>query len=461
MRIIDRLNVGGPARHVTWLTAGLEAEGFETALVTGAVAAGEGDMGYVAKQAGIRPIVIPEMSRELSLRDLMVIAKLLRLMLSFEPDIIHTHKAKAGAVGRVAAMIYKWMTPSALWLRPRRVRVVHTFHGHIFHSYYGAMKTRVFITIERMLARFTDVIVSVSEQQRQEISGRFRVGRPEQFRVVRLGTDATSRQLVGQSLRSQPGLKQGEVLVGAVGRLCEIKNYEMLLEAAARLASDVVGSGEELHAGPNSDRTSCDGTDLCNSQTGQECTSQSAPAARFVLIGDGHLRPSLERRAAELGLGGSVTFTGFREDVTSLYETLDLVALTSLNEGTPLTLIEAMSHGRPVVATEVGGVIDLMGERRQQPGGFTVWDHGVTVPSRDVVALESAIRFLIERPELRAEMGERGRRFAVEQFSVERLIRDMAELYRDLIGRHVAELKQPSQGRLRKARIQETTKFGG
>src|SRR5262249_25619529 len=136
-RIIDRLNIGGPSKHVVWLTAGLRAVGFETELITGTLATGEGDMSYFAKAAGVRPLVIDRMSREVGFCNILVIAKLLWQFLKLKPDIIHTHKAKAGAVGRVAGMIYKWATPSILRLRPRQCRIVHTYHGHIFHGYYG------------------------------------------------------------------------------------------------------------------------------------------------------------------------------------------------------------------------------------------------------------------------------------------------------------------------------------
>src|SRR5262245_62292234 len=153
VRIIDRLNIGGPAKHGTWLTAGLDPARVETTLITGVVPKGEGDMSYFTRAAGVEPVIIEEMSRELSLGDIVVIFKILRELFRLKPHIVHTHKAKAGAVGRVAATIYKWLTPSALRLRPRKLGVVHTFHGHIFHSYYGVAMTKFFITIERALAR--------------------------------------------------------------------------------------------------------------------------------------------------------------------------------------------------------------------------------------------------------------------------------------------------------------------
>src|SRR5258706_4353327 len=162
LRLIARLNVGGPARHVVWLNQALNAEGFETLLVTGTVPAGEDDMSDFAAAHGVTPLVIPSMSRELSPRDFSTIWHLWRLMVRFRPDIVHTHTAKAGAVGRIAGLLYRYLTLS----RPRRVRFVHTFHGHVFHSYYGRLKTRFFLAVERILARLrTERIVVLSEQQ--------------------------------------------------------------------------------------------------------------------------------------------------------------------------------------------------------------------------------------------------------------------------------------------------------
>src|ERR671932_2898207 len=173
VRIIARLNVGGPAKHVAWLEAGLRRRGVESLLVAGVVPPGEDDMGRFAEGLGVRPHVIPEMSREVSPKDAVTVWKLYRLMLRERPDPVHTHTAKAGTVGRAAGMLYRWLTPSALRGRPRACRFVHTYHGHIFHSYYGAAKTRIFLAIERAPARFTDRILAVSRQQPPEINGRF------------------------------------------------------------------------------------------------------------------------------------------------------------------------------------------------------------------------------------------------------------------------------------------------
>src|SRR6266853_3748433 len=183
LRIIARLNVGGPARHVVWLTEGLQPYGCETLLVAGVVPPGEDDMSYVAAASGVQPFTLPQMSREVSIKDALTIWKLFRLMRRERPDIVHTHTAKAGTVGRVAGMMYSALSA-------RSCRFVHTYHGHVFHSYYGKFKTRVFLAIEQLLARFaTDRIIVISEEQRREINEVFHVGRREQFAVIPLGID--------------------------------------------------------------------------------------------------------------------------------------------------------------------------------------------------------------------------------------------------------------------------------
>ncbi|MFN0084840.1 MAG: glycosyltransferase [Blastocatellia bacterium] len=394
VRIIDRLNVGGPARHVTWLTAGLDRRRYETTLVTGTVPAGEDEMTGFLESNGVRPIRIAEMSRALSPRDLLVILKLARLLRRIEPAIVHTHKSKAGAVGRAAVLLYRWCTWSALRLRPRPCRVVHTYHGHIFHSYYGRLVTGVFIAIERILARMgTDRIVVLSEQQRREILGRYKVGKPDQHRVVSLGIDFTEID----ALPVAEAFKEDAIpRVGIVGRLCEIKNHRMFLDSVAALSREGID-------------------------------------ARFQIIGDGHLREPLEARARALGIADRVRFTGFRHDLASIYAGLDIAALTSLNEGTPLTLIEAMGAGLPVISTDVGGVPDLMGDRTESREGFLIREHGVTVAAGDSDAFARGLAWLLAHPEARREMGARGRAFVRAGFARERLIRDLESLYAELL----------------------------
>ena len=405
LRIIARLNVGGPARHVVWLTDGLRANGYDTLLVTGVVPPGEDDMTYFAQSAGVTPHVIPQMSREISLRDALASWKVFRLMLRERPGLVHTHTAKAGTVGRVAGLLYRWLTPATLVGKPRACRFVHTYHGHVFHSYYGPAKTKLFLTIERALARLvTDRIIVLSEQQRREINQDFRVGQPEQFAVIPLGLDLSlfsDWQAKRSRLREELGASDDELLIGIVGRLTEIKNHAMFLLAAAR--------AKELS------------------------NSSAQRRMRFVIIGDGSLRGTLEEQARELGLADDVSFLGTREDPEFFYPGLDVVALTSHNEGTPLTLIEAMANERPVVATAVGGVVDLLGAKLVAGDDYTVCERGISVESGDVEGFAQGLNRLVQDESLRKELGRRGREFVHQNYSKERLINDISNLYQQLL----------------------------
>ncbi|MBK7708512.1 MAG: glycosyltransferase [Acidobacteria bacterium] len=391
VRIIARLNVGGPARHVIWLTKALDDEEFRSVLLTGTVPEGEEDMSYFAAENSVDPVYIPEMSRELSPKDVVSLWKVFKRLRREKPDIIHTHTAKAGSVGRVAGFLYRWL----LW---KDVKIVHTFHGHVFHSYYGKLKTSVFLLIERVLARVaTDRIVVISERQRAEICEDFGVGRAEQFAVIPLGIELTQFSAAESKrdlLRQEIGAADDEILVGFVGRLTEIKNIPMLLAAAAKVSPD--------------------------------------KRLRFVIIGDGHLRSELEELTRELGIGSTVTFLGNRNDSGTFYAGLDLVALCSLNEGTPLTLIEAMANGKPFISTEVGGVGDLAGKLVGQFTDFAVCERGVTVKSGDVDGFVAGLEYLAGNIKLQIETGARGKRFVEENYSRERLVSDIRELYREL-----------------------------
>jgi glycosyltransferase involved in cell wall biosynthesis len=416
LRIIARLNVGGPARHVAWLEAGLRERGVESLLVAGVVPKGEDDMGYFAASLGVSPHVIPEMSREVSPKDALTVWKLYRLLRRERPDIVHTHTAKAGTVGRAAGLLYRWLTPSALWGRPRRCRFVHTYHGHIFHSYYGRWKTRFFLAVEQALARLaTDRIIVISPQQLSEINGRFRVGRREQFEVIPLGLDThafddwAARRA---TLRREWDASERDVLVGIVGRLTEVKNHRLFLETAALFKK----------------RRAFEAA----SETG----AHGAGRVRFIIIGDGHLREELEVHAWALGLEDDVNFVGLRDDPENFYPALDVVALTSRNEGTPLTLIEAMANARAVIATAVGGVVDLLGGVEQselrRPHAWQICERGVQVQPGDAEALADALTHLVADEALRRALGERGREYVERNYSVERLVADVLRLYEEL-----------------------------
>ncbi|HEV7375210.1 MAG TPA: glycosyltransferase [Pyrinomonadaceae bacterium] len=429
LRIIARLNVGGPARHVVWLSAGLREAGCETVLVAGVVPQGEDDMGYFAAAHGVEPLIIPQMSREISPKDVLTIWKLYRLFKRERPDIVHTHTAKAGTVGRCAGLLYRWLTFATLTGRPRRCRFVHTYHGHIFHSYYGALKTRIFLLIEKALARTaTDRIVVISAQQFREIHEEFGVGRARQFAVIPLGLDTSvfaNWQKLRHSMRDELGAEREDVLVGIVGRLTEVKNHALFLQAAARFKETV---------GVNSD----------------------GRRVRFLVIGDGHLRGKLEAQARELGLDDDVKFLGTRSDPEKFYPALDVVALTSLNEGTPLTLIEAMANSRPCVATSVGGVVDLLGEKVKRANGsgadegaWAVCERGVLVRPKDALAFSDALARVVNDEALRREMGARASRFIEQNYSKERLLADVMNLYREMTQETVGSKVQSSKSKVK------------
>lgn len=405
IRIIARLNVGGPARHVVWLTAGLREAGFDTLLVTGKVAEGEEDMGYFAAEAGVFPRYFPEMSREISWKDAVTIWKLFRLLLRERPALVHTHTAKAGTVGRSAGFLYRWLTPGTLLGKPRRCKFVHTYHGHVFHSYYGRGRTQLFLIIERLLARLiTDRLIVVSKQQSIEIGEKFRVGKPGQIKVIPLGLDLdvfhnhASRRA---RFRQELCIPDDAILVGIVGRLTEIKNHEMFLRVVARFK----------------------GVDPA-------CRRQGA--VRFIVIGDGGLRRSLESQKQALGLDADVIFVGSRTDPEYFYPALDVVVLTSKNEGTPLTLIEAMANARPVVATSVGGVVDLLGEVIED-GPYKVCKRGLCVPPGDEDVFVTALSRIIRDRSLRRELGSNGLEFVEVNYSKERLFEDIKGLYGELL----------------------------
>jgi glycosyltransferase involved in cell wall biosynthesis len=410
VRVIARLNVGGPAKHVVWLTRGLQTAECQSLLVAGTVPSGEDDMGYFATEMGVSPVFVSEMSREISLKDALTIWKLYKLFLRERPDIVHTHTAKAGTVGRVAGLLYRWFTPGALLGRPRTCRFVHTYHGHIFHSYYGSVKTRLFLLIEKLLARLvTDRIVVVSKQQRREINQEFGVGRANQFSVIPLGLDTSvfaewGRR--GQSFRNELGLSPDDILVGIVGRLTEIKNHELFLRAAAVYKDRF--AKQQLRA-----------------------------RVRFVVIGDGSLREKLKQQSQSLGLTEDITFVGGRRDLEDIYPALDIVALTSRNEGTPLTLIEAMANARPVISTAVGGVIDLLGDSNSTDpdASFVLCQRGIGVVPNDPLAFAAAMAHLIDDAQLRREIGARGLEFVTGHYSTERLLQDIKTLYADLLKR--------------------------
>lgn len=398
VRIIARLNVGGPARHAIFLTQGLSLRKVSSCLVTGVVNPDEGDMGSFAAERGVEPIVIPELQRDPKLiGDLRAFAKICRLVFAMKPDIIHTHTAKAGALGRVAGLLYNL---HARLTGRRRVAVCHTFHGHLFYGYFPWCVSKLLVVGERVLSWFTDRIIAVSEQIRHELVHVYRICPEKKCIVVPVGIDFSWTRELPQSrgkLKDEIKLPAGCLIVGLVGRLTAIKNHELFLHAVKNYL---------------------------------------APDARFLIIGDGERRNELMALSDRLRLDGRVVFTGWQHDLAKIYSDLDIACLTSLNEGTPVALIEAMAARVPVVATKVGGVSDLMvGSGSRTSDGFEVFSNGILVPPDRPDLFGAALEFLAIRPDLRRAMGVSGRSFVRELFSIERLVSQVESLYLDLLTR--------------------------
>lgn len=406
VRIIARLNVGGPARHVVWLTGELQNNEFNSVLLAGTVPEGEEDMSYFAAKHDVQPVFIEQMSREISPQDVISLWKIFRLLKREKPDVIHTHTAKAGTVGRVSGFLYRWLTFKTLIGKPRRIKIIHTFHGHVFNNYYGNFKTKIFLAIERALARTaTDKIIVISRRQFEEINEKYKVGKSAQFEIIPLGIDLevfADWKSKRNILRNEIGAADDVLIVGLVGRLTEIKNHRLFLETV---------------------------------KLWQEKSAPKAefPKLAFVIIGDGHLRRKLEDEAAALGIGNAVKFLGNRDDADVFYAGLDIVALTSLNEGTPLSLIEAMANEKAVISTDVGGVGDLLGATIEEKNAFRICERGISAASGDAEGLHSGLEYLAANAETRETFGQRGHRFVMEYYGKARLTNDIQNLYRKLL----------------------------
>jgi glycosyltransferase involved in cell wall biosynthesis len=324
-------------------------------------------------------VTLPGLSRELSpVRDALAAFRLARLIRKLRPDVVHTHTAKAGAVGRTAALL--------AW--PRRPVVVHTFHGHVLRGYFGTGGTLVFRAIETLLARASDRLIAVSPEVRDELVA-LHVASRERFSVVRLGIELEPRvRFDGDpaEVRRRHGIPERKFVVGWFGRMTAVKRTDDLLTMLAGVRERGVD-------------------------------------ALLLLVGDGDDRERLEQRAHDLGLARSCLFLGYQEDVAPWYAICDAVVLTSASEGTPVTIIEALAAGRPVVATKVGGVPDVVDEGET---GFLVRPH-------DTHALAERLEILAGDPVRRRAMGDLGRARMLERYAVERLVEDVDALYRELL----------------------------
>ena len=397
LRFIARLNVGGPSIHVYLLTTGLDSKRFNSTLVTGKISPREGDMGYLFQSAVEQPVIIEDLQREISLlMDTKAFLQILRLLRRERPDIIHTHTAKAGTSARLAAIIYNHIFHG-------NAHTVHTFHGHVFEGYFSQTKSSMFIWIERILGRSTDVIVAISKSQKIDLAHRFSIASEEKISVIPLGfnLDPFLKSSRKKGLFRKSINETGTLLVGIVGRLVPIKNHTLFLNVASIFLKENV----------NID-------------------------VKFIVVGDGELREALEAHVENLGLKNHVTFCGWRRDLPEVYADLDVLALTSENEGTPVSIIEAMASGTPVISTDAGGVLDLLGpaEKPLTAGGFTVCKRGVLCRKNDEAGFAQGLKHLITMDKKRLEkMTADAKFFAMNTFSSKRLIHDMESLYLEIL----------------------------
>lgn len=386
VRVIARLNIGGPAIQALTLTSQLGPLGYCTVLVRGREDLHEGDMNYLADQLDVEPVLISQLRRNPGLHDLPALARLVTLIRRERPMLVHTHAAKAGTLGRLAVLI-------AYPCRPRRPALVHTFHGHSLIGYFSPRVARLYRLVERLLARYTDVLIAVSEEVRDDLVA-LGVAAEDRFRVVPLGLNLDRFALDGEErlegrarTRQELGVSPEETLLTLIARLVPIKRVDRFLRVA-RLLADV-------------------------------------DSVRFLIVGDGELQDKLKGSTDAAALGPRVIWAGFRRDMPEICFASDVIVLTSDQEGTPVSLIEAGAAGVPTVSTNVGGAAMVVKD------GET----GLLVSVDDEPGLADAMRKLAADDTLRAQMAAAAQARILNQFGLERLLSDLDDLYRRLLNR--------------------------
>ncbi|HET7590140.1 MAG TPA: glycosyltransferase [Solirubrobacterales bacterium] len=374
LRVIARMNLGGPAHHVTLLSGRLDPRRYETLLVTGAVGPGEEE--HATEDLSL--LRLDQLGPEIRpVRDLRALVSLVRAIRAYRPAIVHTHTAKAGMLGRLAAMA----------VRPRPI-VVHTYHGHVLRGYFGPLKSGAFTWLERLLARRSDRLIGVSRATVEELV-ELRVAPRSKFEVVPLGLDLDRFLDLDPEpdprARRELGVGEEEVLFTFTGRLAQIKRADVMLGALAR------------------------------------ARAAGAPV-RVAVVGDGVDRARLEARAAELGCAEAVDFLGYRTDLPRVLAAADAALLTSDNEGTPVALIEAAAAARPAVATDVGGVSDIV-----------LAGTGLLAQAGEEDEIAAAMAALAADRDRRRQMGARAREHVRERYAAQRLLGDLDELYSQLL----------------------------
>lgn len=388
LRILNRLIIGGPSLNATYLSRYM-APDYETMLVIGGKDDHEQDATHLAENLGLEPVVIPSMKRAINLtEDRKAYNDIKKLIKQFKPDIVHTHAAKSGAIGRLAASACNVPV------------IVHTFHGHVFHSYFSKAKTQAFISIERYLARKSSGIIAISDLQRKELGSVYKICPEEKIRVIPLGLDLDKfrqhKEEKRHRFRSRYFIEDDEIAIGIIGRIVPVKNHSMFVAAIARLI-------------PQTDRK-----------------------LRFIIIGDGDMRVQTESELAaahidytyfpEQPRAAQAICTSWQTEMDEVLAGLDIVALTSHNEGTPVSLIEAQASGKPVVSTNVGGVADVVLQQQT----------GIITPPNHAEDFARALLALTDDEEKRRNFGNAGEHFVSTRFSYQRLVNDMSGYYQEL-----------------------------
>ena len=374
LRLITRLNIGGPARQALLLSSALSPR-FNTTLACGLASIEEGELmvpGVTLRRVPLVRPVNPWL-------DLVALARTKDLIGQVRPDIVHTHMAKAGTIGRLASF-----TKSQR--RSARPKTIHTFHGHVLDGYFSRLKNATFRNIEIELAKRTDVLIAVSLEIKDQLL-EFKIGRPDQIEVVPLGLDLSKFSQLAPGIREDYLVDLLEIplesyLVGIVGRLVPIKSVEHAIQAVREMDN-----------------------------------------SHLVIVGDGECRGNLEKLSNDLGLSSRVHFLGFRSDLDQVYSGLDCVILTSRNEGTPVSLIEAQASGRPVIASDVGGVRSVVDDQQT----------GVLVEYGNISQISQAIGHLIDNPGIRQKLGANAQVSALNKFSSSVLIDHLETIYLNLV----------------------------
>ncbi len=385
LNIITRLNIGGASIHVVEISQLFNNETYSSTVLYGNVESNEKDMLYLAREYDFPMINLPSMGRSVNpLIDLYLIWQVYRVIRSLKPDIVHTHTAKAGFAGRLAARLAGVPV------------ILHTFHGNNFRGYFGKLMSTVSILIERLLARLSTCIIAISEQQRQELLD-FRITTAEKLRVIHLGFDF-SRILHTEThknlFKKAYGIRPDQHLVAFVGRLTAIKDPFELIKIATRIFT----SAQASDSAPTRD-------DIV-----------------FTFVGDGELAEELKAEVRRLGYQENIIFTGFIKDLKPLYADAEVLLLTSLNEGTPVSIIEAMANRVAVVASRVGGIPNLITDQ----------ESGLLISPQDTAAFSSSILDIIDHPEKYQTMRETAYSKITTDYSIERLKTELEILFRDL-----------------------------